>query len=153
MLENWILEEKIAFLKDQQKDKKRRIGGVDVSHVRNELKRPNRKRRLEVSSIVKQLSTSGMHAAEAPVQLYSKQKQISEASRYKVLSSKSKFDGDKDWEGNKEYEPQKAVVWWKIYLKVHSFSIIERSCVLADRRMTSVRQQSDLWGQSLEKIK
>ena len=68
---------------------------------------------------------------------------------HKFRSNESESDQDYNGEVDQEYEPPRAAVEGKLYEKVHSYSITDWNCVLADRRMVSIRQQSDILKSSL----
>ena len=68
---------------------------------------------------------------------------------HEFRSSESESVQDFDGEVDQDNEPPRAAVGGKLYEKVHFYSITDRSCVLADRRMVSIRQQSDILKSSL----
>ena len=51
---------------------------------------------------------------------------------HEFRSSESESDQDYNGEVDEEYEPPRAAVEGKLYEKVHSYSITDRSYVLAD---------------------
>ena len=127
------------------------IGVLDTSHTKKEIERGNHKRKSEVNKAVEQPSTSGLNSAKVPgpeIQI-SKLRKRNTAIVHEFRSSESESDQDYSGEVDQEYEPPRAAVEGKLYEKVHSYLITDRSCVLADRRMVSIRQQSDILKSSL----
>ena len=65
--------------------------------------------------------------------------------KYQVSDSESDWsrddNDDSDWNRNEDYKPKE--VGGKKYEKAYVYSLTDKSCTLADRRMTSIRQQSD----------
>ena len=129
-----IPEKEITFIKDQRNARKMIIGHVDVSHsavqrerlshIRKSRDESEQSSRPEVACCSNSLLTS------------------TRLRRRSIVSAlpDSESDGESDEVGI-QYCPGE-VVGGKNYHK-KAFSITEESCILADRRMTSLRQQSD----------
>ena len=113
------------------------------------MERANHKKRRDVSNEIKPPSTFSSHLAETTEPQISKLRKRNEAVLCEQYDRESESE-DLNWEDDKEYKPQNPCVGGKMYTKVHSFSITDRSCVLADRRMISIRQQSDLLKSTLQ---
>ena len=132
-----IPEKEITFIKDQRNARKMIIGHVDVSHsvVQRERLSHIRKSRDEF--------LGSEQSSRPEVACCSNSLLTSTRLRRSIVSAlpDSESDGESGEVGI-QYCPGE-VVGGKNYRKKKAFFVTEESCILADRRMTSLRQQSD----------
>ena len=104
----------------------------NTSHAKKEIDRTNHKRKREVTR-QERPCTSGFNSSI----LLSLQRKKNTEVNYQASDWSGNDDGD--WNGNENFQPKEVVGGKKCKVDVHSAT--DKSCTLADRRMTSIRQQ------------
>jgi len=139
-----IPEKEFTFLKDQRNERKMLMSSLDHSHIKKEKEIATHKRKHSWDNDIQQPSTSGTVSLDSPVHLTtSRLRPKNDLKRSEMNNDLDDTDSDfDDCLDDTEYQP-KSVVGGKQYKKVKLFSINAESCVLADRRLTTIRQQSD----------
>ena len=140
-----IPEKEITFIKDQRSERKMVISHVDISYGAAQIERLAHIRTTpddseDTSPRGSLGNCSGSAANETGIN------SLLTSTRLRKRSSAAlalpEEDEENDAEIDSEYCPRK-VSGGKNYKKNKSFFVTEQSCILADRRMTSLRQQSD----------
>ena len=140
-----IPEKEVAFIKDQRSERKMIISHVDISHAAAQRERLTHVRNLpnELEETAPRESLSGCSGSAADKTGIDSLLTITRLRKRSsaALDLHEEYEED-NAEIDSEYCPRK-VTGGKNYNRKKSFSLTEQSCILADSRMTSLRQQSD----------
>ena len=142
--ENRIPEKEVLFIKDQREGRKMYISNIDTRHERSKVEKATHRRK----SDAEQPCSSGMNATSsesindnAQVMVAKLRKRDATSKVYRLNLSEEEEETLED--SDEDYEAKGTPVGGKRYEKVRIYSVSDKSCILADRRMTSIRQQSD----------
>ena len=146
-----ISEMDICFIIDQRSERKMVISSVDVGYVASQKERANHlpKPLVEMSNALQmQPCSSGLklHSDQNSALLTSsrlRKRSAATASATHDEHAEMGLEGRSENVDDGDYCAKEAV-GGKYYQKVKKFSLSKESCFLADRRMTSLRQQSDI---------
>ena len=119
------------------------ISKVDISYGRVENEKAKHRRK-QVDEIAEQPNTSGVNSsALQETESFLMPTKLRKRKFIPVYRKDDEFnESDEELIEDEEYKPSENT-GGKKYKKVRIYSVSEESCVLADRRMTSIRQQSD----------
>ncbi|CAK8680277.1 unnamed protein product [Clavelina lepadiformis] len=137
--EDRIPSKEIDFLKDQRTTRKMIMSSVDQTHLTSVLKRCSHKRKYYPEQSTENWLSSSLSSESSKYVIADKIRKKFRIQNLNLFSNLGDCKSDPDFE-------IKKVIGEKFYKKIHMFSVNQEMCILADHRMTSIRQHSDQLG-------
>ena len=115
------------------------ISTVDVSFIREEMRKASHRPNRPATVFVDLPDSVAVSNSKSSDTFFTSTKLRTRSARF---MAQDETEDDINSDSDEEYQPIKTL-GRKNYKKVKIFLVTEKSCVLADQRMTSIRQQAD----------